>query len=185
MFERFEDTGIIGRTLARRGLSDSIAAAPVLLSAATRLFAAFNIDGPLAGLRREAAGLAFFAEAFANAEEVRLRPASRVETNRIRRVKEMLDSLPPDVDLRLVELAAHHDMSVRSLCRHFRLTFGMTLPGYIAERRMENARAALEREGSTIDQAAYLAGFAHTANFSLAFRRRYGYPPSKARRKGP
>jgi AraC-like DNA-binding protein len=88
-------------------------------------------------------------------------------------------SLAPDVEVRLVELAASHGMSVRSLCRHFRKTFGTTVLAYVSEKRMENARVTLEQKGFTIDQAAYIAGFAHTSNFSSAFQRRYGYRPSK------
>lgn len=184
MFERFDDTGIVGNALSQYGISEAAVASPALLSLADRLYAAFNFDGPLAGLRREAAGLAFFAEAFTNLDNIRRpRPASRIEIGRIERVKEMLDSLPVGADVKLVELAAHHGMSVRSLCRHFRQTFGTTILGYVAERRMENARIALAAGGLTIDQAAYIAGFAHASNFSSAFRRRYGYSPVNGRRR--
>ena len=128
--------------------------------------------------------LAFFAEAFANMEDVRQpRSASRIEIKRIERVKEMLDSLPPGADVRLVGLAAHHGMSVRSLSRHFRQAFGMTILAYVAERRMENARIALAAGGLSIDQAAYIAGFAHASNFSSAFRKRYGYSPINGRHR--
>lgn len=180
MFERFEDSGIIARTVTRRGISEASAASTGLLSAAARLFAAFESGGPLATLRREAAALGFLAEAFTGADESRQnRPAARIEVARIRRVKDMLDSLAPDVEISLVALAAAHGMSVRSLCRHFRMTFGTTVFAYVAQRRMDRARTALERDGFTVDQAAYIAGFAHSSNFSSAFQRRYGYRPGK------
>lgn len=184
MFERFDETGIVGKAIAQRGISEPAAASPAFLAVADRLFAAINFEGPLAGLRREAAALAFFAEAFTHLENARQpRSASRIEVGRINRVKDMLDSLAPGTEVRLVELAAHHGMSVRSLCRHFRQTFGMTILGYVAERRMENARIALAAGGVTIHQAAYIAGFAHDSNFSSAFRRRYGYSPVNGRRR--
>lgn len=183
-FERFDDTGIIARTAAQRSVFTTAAAPPALLSVAGRLFAAFDFDGPLARLRREAAALAFFAEVIATAEDMRQpRYASRIEVGRIKRVKEMLDSYPPEVEVRLVELAAHHGMSVRSLCRHFRQTFGQTVLRYVAKRRMEAARIALEGDSLTTDQAAYIAGFAHASNFTSAFRRRYGYSPITGRRR--
>jgi AraC-like DNA-binding protein len=36
----------------------------------------------------------------------------------------------------------------------------------------------LKRRGFTVDQTAYINGFAHTSSFSSAFRRRYGYRPA-------
>ena len=154
-------------------------APPALLSAASRLFGAFNFDGPMSELRLEAAALAFFAEACASAD--RIDSASRFENARIMRVKDLLDSLPPDADVRLFEHANQHDMGARTLCRHFRQTFNTTILEYVAQRRMEAASVALQHEGATIEQAAFIVGFAHASNFSRAFRRRYGYPPSNAR----
>lgn len=184
-FEQFDETGVMGRTIARHGAFVFGPASPSLLSAASRLFAAFEFEGALAGLHREAASLAFFAESFASLQDTRPnRSVSRLEVGRIMRVKEMLDNLSPDVDVRLVELAAHHGMSVRSLCRHFRVTFGTTVAKYIASNRMERARVGLERNHFSIDHAAFTAGFAHTSNFTAAFRRRYGYLPGTARRIG-
>jgi AraC-like DNA-binding protein len=78
----------------------------------------------------------------------------------------------------LADLADHHGMSFRSITHHFRVMFGTTILGYVAARRMEKANAALE-DGLSIDQAAHIAGFAHTTNFSAAFRNRYGHPPGK------
>lgn len=179
-FTRFDDTGLLARKLAQRRIVEVGAASPALLAAGFRLFEACNFAGPLAGLRREAAALAFFAEAITNSEDRGpSRPASRIELMRVERVRDMLNHLSPDMDLRLAELADHHGMSVRTLCRHFRLAFGTTVLGYVTERRMENARIALQSGGATIDQAAHIAGFAHTSNFSAAFRRRYGQPPGK------
>jgi AraC-like DNA-binding protein len=150
-----------------------------MLAAAHRLFAAFDLEGPLAGLRREAAASAFLAEAFSGPQALQQsRSVSRSDAGRIMRVKDMLDSLAPDVDLRLADLAQCHGMSIRSMTRHFRLMFGTTIFAYVAARRMEKASVALE-DGLSIDQAAYIAGFAHTTNFSSAFRNRYGHPPGK------
>lgn len=81
--------------------------------------------------------------------------------------------------MKLTDLAAIHGMSVRSLSRHFKQMFGSTVLGYVSGRRINSARAALERDEFTLDQAAYVAGFDHTANFSTAFRKRYGYPQAQ------
>ena len=50
-----------------------------MLSAASRLIAASSWDGPLAKLRREAAALSLFAEAFASIEDLRLRERWKAE----------------------------------------------------------------------------------------------------------
>lgn len=179
--ERYDDSGVIKKVLSQPGLFQSAAASPQMLTAASRLFAASCWNGPLTVLRREAAALGFFAEAFAELESLQLRVPAGIDVARMMRVKESLDNLLPGEEVRLIELAAVHDMSVRTLSRQFRRTFDKTVLGYVAERRMDSARVALERDEMTIDQAAYFAGFSHTTNFSLAFRRRYGYPPGKAR----
>jgi AraC-like DNA-binding protein len=177
--ERLDDTGAIRKLLATGSFHRSAAASASLKSAAERLFAESNWDGPLARLRREAAALALLAEALAEHEAPQIRSPTSTDAARMMRVKETLDTLSPETELSLVGLAVQHGMSVRSLSRHFRLTFGVTVLQYLSERRMEQARAAIERGGYTVDQAAYLAGFSHRTNFSLAFRRRYGLSPNK------
>lgn len=185
MFERFDGSKFIADRLARTGPAEVGAASSAMLLAANRLFAAFHLEGGLAGLSREAAALAFLAEAFADPEEVQPSAlASRSDVTRIMRVKDMLDSLAPAEDLRLADLADRHGMSIRSMTRHFRLMFGTTILSYVAARRMESASAALE-DGLSIDQAAYIAGFGHTTNFSAAFRRRYGHPPGQRPKRLP
>lgn len=185
MFERFDASRFMAERLVRLGPPESGEASPAMLMAASRLFEAFNFDGPLAGLQRETAALCLLAEAFADRDEMRSsRSASRSEAGRIMRVKEMLDCLSPAEELRLADLAGHHGMSIRSMTRHFRLVFGTTILEYVAARRMEKASAALE-DGLSIDQAAFLAGFGHTTNFSAAFRRRYGHPPGKRPKNVP
>lgn len=185
MFERLDASRSIAERLVRIGPPESGEASPAMLMAANRLFEAFKLDGSLAGLQLEAAALAFFAAAFADRDDVQSsRSTSRSEAGRIMRVKEMLDCLGPAEELRLSDLAGHHGMSIRSMTRHFRHVFGTTILEYVAARRMEKASAALE-DGLSIDQAAYLAGFGHTTNFSAAFRRRYGHPPGKRPKNAP
>ena len=181
--ERFDGTGTIRAALNRQGLTKTGTASSQMLSAASRLFAASSWDGPLSALRREAASLAFLAEAFADLYEVEQRSLPPVDLARMMRVKEKLDGLPPKMPVRIVDIAAQCNMSVRTLSRHFRLAFNSTVLEYVAGQRMDNARLALELDEMSIDQAAYIAGFAHRSNFSSAFRRRFGYTPGTARTK--
>lgn len=171
------------RAVASRHLAPHVGqATPGLLAAATHLGAALSSQGAVGRLRREAATLSFLAEALAwlgehRPDEARTLPAAS-ERRRIQRVKDRLDALDHAEEVRLQQLASEAGMSVRSLCRHFRSSFGQTVCGYVADLRMDAAREKLAGEAITVDQAAYLAGYAHTPSFSRAFRRRFGHPPS-------
>ena len=165
MFERFGGSKSMADRLARFGLPETGSASPAMLAAAERLFAAFDLEGPFAGLRREVAASAFLVEAFAGPDTMQpSRAVSRSEAGRILRVKDMLDSLAPDVDLRLADLAECHGMSIRSMTRHFRMMFGTTIFAYVAARRMEKASVALE-DGLSIDQALHRRLCAHDQLF--------------------
>lgn len=154
---------------------------PTLLgSVAQRLTTAMETVGPLGRLRREAVGLELLFETLSlfNAESDAGRTsAPRREMDRIHDVRHVLDSLGPLEEIVLTDLARQAGMSVRSLNRHFRSTFGTTICAYVASSRMESARQALEHGEATIDIAAYIAGFSSQANFSKAFRRHYGRTP--------
>lgn len=58
----------------------------------------------------------------------------------------------------------------------------MTVFAYIRGERLAKACAALERTGVTIAEAAYAAGYADPANFTVAFKRLYGVSPKHRRR---
>lgn len=178
--ERWDDTGQLSAALIQTRLRKSAVASSRMIAAASGLFAAASWEGSLAGLRREAATLTFLAEALAATDLVQPRYPGATITRKMMRVKEMLDNLPPTIEVRLSDLAAEHEMSVSSLCRNFKLTFNLTVLAYVAAQRMDKARVALQRDELTVDQAAYIAGFAHASNFSSAFRQRFGYSPSQA-----
>lgn len=178
--ERLDETGLIRKALAARGLRQSREASPAMLVAAGHLFARDIWEGPLAALRREAAALTFLAEALAPFA-IEIEAPTPLEVRRMFRVKEMLDNLPPHVSVRLVEIAVQHDTSVRAITRQFKRVFNTSIIKYVADRRMDEARMALEHDVLSIDQAAYIAGFSHRTNFSSAFRQRYGYSPNQLR----
>jgi AraC-like DNA-binding protein len=51
------------------------------------------------------------------------------------------------------------------------------------ETRLQAARDAMDKDGLTIGQAAFLAGYSSPANFSTAFKRVFGISPSEARER--
>lgn len=121
------------------------------------------------------AGLALAAE-----EEERRRPllASRRQSERVRDyVMENLDRA-----LTIEEIARAAGASVSSVQRHFKEHFRMTVFDFIRKERLAQACAALERDGVTIAQAAYAAGYNDPSNFAVAFKKVYGVPPRCKRR---
>jgi AraC-like DNA-binding protein len=82
-----------------------------------------------------------------------------------------------DEPLCIDQIARETGASVSTVQRHFREHFGVTVFEFIRAKRLDKARDALEREGTTIAQAAYIAGYANPSNFTNAFKRAYGTAP--------
>lgn len=147
-----------------------------------------SVHGPLLhGLQLESRALEMAAEALAAVAAVETRPVEGTVLPRDqRRMWEVHDFLEARLDgeLTLEDVARAAGMSANSLQRLFRSVFGMTVFEYVRRRKLERARHALEEEGLTVAQAAFLAGYNSSANFATAFRRAFGMPPKSVRRKG-
>jgi len=57
----------------------------------------------------------------------------------------------------------------------------MTIFEYQRARRLLQARQALEREGISVNEAAWRAGYNSPANFATAFKRQFGISPRQVR----
>lgn len=102
------------------------------------------------------------------------------EHQRIRRVLELLDSGQAD-DWNLEAIARDAGINANTLQRQFQASQGMTLFEYLRTRKLTQARIALEREGISVTQAAWIAGYGSAANFATAFKRRFGLTPRQVR----
>ena len=80
--------------------------------------------------------------------------------------------------LNLEQLAQQFSMSVSNLQRRFKQQLGMTVNLYIRQRRLEIAKQHLESGLVTITEAAYDAGYQHPSNFTIAFKKAFGQPPT-------
>jgi len=81
----------------------------------------------------------------------------------------------------LTGLAQDIGMSASALREKFQLLFGKSIFELLREVRLDQARLLIEQDGWTVSQAAYYVGYRHQSNFSTAFRRRFGIPPSRLR----
>lgn len=100
---------------------------------------------------------------------------------RIMAVRERIDADPAAVTT-LAAMAAAFGMSASKLKQDFFVAFGICTGAYVNERRLLLGHELIERHGLSVSEAGYRAGYAHPANFTAAFRRRFGYPPSAMKR---
>jgi AraC-like DNA-binding protein len=105
---------------------------------------------------------------------------SAFERRRLQRADEFLRACrgaSPTVE----ELAAAAGVSVNTLQRLFHAAYDTTVFNFIRTTKLNQARIGLESGGLTIAQAAHIAGYTSTANFSTAFKRQYGLSPRQLR----
>lgn len=82
-------------------------------------------------------------------------------------------------NLALGHMAGALGMSVGSMQAVFKATYGKTIADFSREMRLWRAREMIEKDGASISQAAFSAGYSSAANFSTAFKRQFGLSPSE------
>lgn len=81
-------------------------------------------------------------------------------------------------DMPLTTIAQELGMSVSTLQRTARKELGMSLQRYLRERKLQEVKVKLEARSVTVQEAAELAGYTHSANFITAFRKLFGFSPN-------
>lgn len=182
----FADASAIGLRdfMSGKLSSRSWVPSPSLLALADQTISPPVLEPHLHRLYVESRVLGIIGEAFALLVEGKTTADARgnlsaIERRRLLRAEEFLRSTPDF--LSVDEIAAKTGVSVNTLQRLFHAAYGTTVFHYVRRQKLEQARVALENEGLTIAQAAYVAGYNSPANFSTAFKRQYGFTPKKAR----
>lgn len=98
---------------------------------------------------------------------------------RLRLARDLLER-EDEVPLSIADVARRVGVNPTTLQQQFRAVFGQTMFAVSRESRLQRAKDALER-GLTVGQAAYLAGYGSPANFSTAFKSRFGVSPKFAK----
>lgn len=134
----------------------------------------------------ESRSLELIGEALSSLADLSEKPADQTSAlrprvhRRMQELKELLESGAADgwgVDA----IARHVGMNPTSLQRAFRQVFGTTVFEHLREYRLGRAREALERGEANVAQAAEIAGYTSAANFSTAFKRRFGLSPRRSK----
>ncbi len=100
-----------------------------------------------------------------------------ITQKQLQRIKELLENHldnPPS----LSELAKEAAMSAPKLNQCFRHLYGTTVFEYLRQQRFNRAKTMLE-QGLSVTEASLAVGYESLASFSLAFKKRFGYAPSR------
>lgn len=99
------------------------------------------------------------------------------------RIQERIDAAPGLGYPNLEELAQLCAVSQSHLMRSFKASTGWQIHKYVAEQRIDAARAMLAQEGHSCREVAEHLGFSSPAYFATAFRRHTGMTPTEYRRR--
>jgi AraC-like DNA-binding protein len=102
------------------------------------------------------------------------------DLERIHRAKTMVEEnlLNP---CSLIELAHKVGLNDFKLKKGFREVFGTTVFGYLYDVRMDKAKVLL-KAGIPVREVAYQVGYKNAHHFTTAFKKKFGYLPSKVNR---
>lgn len=99
------------------------------------------------------------------------------DLNRARRVYEYIVNNAETISS-INAIAKDTGMSVSTLQRVFKDIYGRTAIEYLRGYRLEKARQLLLENKLSVTQVAYQVGYSNPSNFSNAFSKEFGYPPS-------
>jgi len=143
-------------------------------------FASLQLESHTLAIITEALGDTFGSDADAVAPPGGL---TAVEQQRLYALVKCIDR-KPGCELCLTDVVGELATSPATLQRLVRKAHNCSLAEFIRNKYLDDARQALMFTDRSISDIAYSAGYAHLSNFTAAFRRRFGHPPSQLRRPG-
>jgi AraC-like DNA-binding protein len=85
----------------------------------------------------------------------------------------------------LDDLAKLYGRSAKLLNDEFCVEFGQSIYSFFTDYRLSQAHAVLQNSKISIKQLAAKLGYRHVSNFTIAFKRKFGYSPGSVRRASP
>jgi len=164
----------------------ALSASPIPLHVSNQLMGAFNhkLKGPAGKLFCQAQVLEYLAALVHHVCHVdvatpELTDRSKERAHALHDQLIMAKGKPPTLD----ELAQKYGRSARLLNDEFTHEFGQSINAFVMNHRLQQAHAALLHSNASIKQVAGQLGYSHVSNFTIAFKRMFGYPPSSLRKK--
>lgn len=163
-------------------VSRHLAKAGALRSVLQQMFQAPQ-DGYLAGLHMTSLGLAAVVElGRALGAEPAVGQADRRQRERAHALRDYLDANIADLPS-IPEIASLLATNESTLRRAFKATFGLSITTYVRNSLLDHARVLVRDGRLPLSVIAYRCGFATPANFTSAYRRQFGHPPSTEQTK--
>ncbi|RZK37956.1 MAG: AraC family transcriptional regulator [Pedobacter sp.] len=86
-----------------------------------------------------------------------------------------------DTPFTILELARMVNINQTKLKEGFKSIFGNTVFGYLQEIRMNMAKKYLLETKTPVQEISFRLGYQNVSNFSIAFKKTFGYPPTRLR----
>jgi len=83
----------------------------------------------------------------------------------------------------LKEVASQLGLSISTLQRQVKEKHQVTVIEYLRNKRLDNAKKLLIIERKSIGEVSFMSGYTHVANFTTAFKKRFGITPDKLRKE--
>lgn len=141
--------------------------------------------GRYCALEQEAAVLTLVRNALQQLQPaVKLGPPTQVGERIAEHLNQWLAAQPSPELLDVNKIARRLNMSTSKLQRAFKQYSGISVMEYIRKQRLLQAKQAMKLDGISIGEAAFRAGYKHSSNFCLAFKKTFGYSPGSLRSQG-
>lgn len=101
------------------------------------------------------------------------------ESRRVHQFRDLMSSAQV-LTMSLSSISNQLGMSSATLQRYAHEHLNMSITQFLRMRRLELAKMALHQDGVSIIDAALLAGYNHSSNFTTAFKRHFGVLPTEA-----
>jgi len=134
--------------------------------------------GALGRLHEESLTLAVLVElaVYLGVDTVRSADSPKTHRDLAHEARRLLDDnigQPPSS----LEMARRLEVGETTLRRIFKQEFGRSMLHYLRDRRLEVGRQMLRERKWQVAQVAYRMGYSNAANFTHAYKARFGYPP--------
>lgn len=103
------------------------------------------------------------------------------EYSRVEEVKKYI-SENLDSNLSASIVSQRFELSISSLQHLFKKYVKKSYRQYLEDARMEKAHLLITKKGRRINEAMYSTGYNNRVTFNIAFKKRFGFPPSHFRK---
>lgn len=140
------------------------------------------LHGPLKMMVAQARTLEYLAALCQSVQEPLRTTSTDLDKKLVHRLHDYMIQLEGTLPT-LLELASMFGRSAQLLNDDFLSEYGNSIYGFMQERRMQQAHAAILKTDVPLKQLSERMGYTHVSNFSAAFKRRFGYAPGALRKQ--